>query len=386
MLQLNGDTDFVRGCYYLSSSQYRKGDGRFLPENYVPDLCTHIYYAFAGMNPDFTIKPLDANDETKNGIKGMYKRVLDLKQVQPSLSVILSFGGYAFSRDNEMLLQFMISSQQTRSKFIESVVKLLPMYGFDGFDVAWLYPTSKDYFTVFLRDLKVELEKNHLILTASVSGASPVIKKMYDIHAIGQILDFINVISYSFHGPWETVTGHNSPLYDRNGDQLSVTDAAETWHKNGVPKNKIVLGLASFAHGWTLSSNRTDVGSSASGPSIRLPFTQEPGVASYYELCKLPDKDTVRFYDENQQNMYLIYNQTFWFSYDNKTSFNSKLQWIEGNRFRGVNVWALDQDDFNGKCSNDGQLQKFPLLSLLKDFSREPAPTTTYVPKSHPGK
>lgn len=47
---------YIRGCYYSSWAQYRRGKGKYLPENYVPGLCTHIFYAFAGMNQDFTIK------------------------------------------------------------------------------------------------------------------------------------------------------------------------------------------------------------------------------------------------------------------------------------------------------------------------------------------
>lgn len=31
-------------------------------------------------------------------------------------------------------------------------------------------------------------------------------------------LDFINVMTYDFHGTWEEVTGHNSPLFKRAND------------------------------------------------------------------------------------------------------------------------------------------------------------------------
>lgn len=31
-------------------------------------------------------------------------------------------------------------------------------------------------------------------------------------------LDFINVMTYDFHGTWETVTGHHSPLYNGSHD------------------------------------------------------------------------------------------------------------------------------------------------------------------------
>ena len=34
----------------------------------------------------------------------------------------------------------------------------------------------------------------------------------YDVPEISKYLDFINIMSYDFHGQWESVVGHNSPL------------------------------------------------------------------------------------------------------------------------------------------------------------------------------
>lgn len=35
----------------------------------------------------------------------------------------------------------------------------------------------------------------------------------YDVPEISKYLDFINVMTYDFHGQWERQVGHNSPLF-----------------------------------------------------------------------------------------------------------------------------------------------------------------------------
>lgn len=50
-------------------------------------------------------------------------------------------------------------------------------------------------------------------------------------------LDFINVMTYDFHGTWESVTGHNSPLF--KGSQ----DTGDSVYLNTVSTLQIPLFL-----------------------------------------------------------------------------------------------------------------------------------------------
>jgi len=75
-------------------------------------------------------------------------------------------------------------------------------------------------------------------------------------------LDWFNVMTYDFHGGWETKTGHNAPLY--KNDAETTSDIAPSFIKSkyncdaaiqaylaaGVPSNKILMGLPLYGRGW----------------------------------------------------------------------------------------------------------------------------------------
>lgn len=61
------DEDHVVVCYYSSWSQYRSGSGKFVIERIIPEMCTHLVYAFAGINLDGEIDSLDSNSDFANG-------------------------------------------------------------------------------------------------------------------------------------------------------------------------------------------------------------------------------------------------------------------------------------------------------------------------------
>lgn len=46
------DNDKRVVCYVTSWAFYRRGDGKFSPENIDTRLCTHVVYAYATLSPD----------------------------------------------------------------------------------------------------------------------------------------------------------------------------------------------------------------------------------------------------------------------------------------------------------------------------------------------
>lgn len=133
-------------------------------------------------------------------------------------------------------------------------------------------------------------------------------------------------MTYDFHGTWERVTGHNSPLYrgsEDNGDLiyfntvrafkcqtalnlvagqycglLSKTTTSQCchslylfqdfamkyWRDNGTPSHKLRLGFATYGRTFRLSSSNTAIGAPASGAASAGAYTREAGFWAYYEV------------------------------------------------------------------------------------------------------
>ena len=53
--------------------------------------------------------------------------------------------------------------------------------------------------------MRAEFDKHNLMITAAVSAGFNTIDKAYDVTTMSQTLDFINLMSYDFHGWFVTL-------------------------------------------------------------------------------------------------------------------------------------------------------------------------------------
>ena len=154
----------------------------------------------------------------------------------------------------------------------------------------------------------------------------------YDVPEISKYLDYMNIMTYDFHGQWEKSVGHNSPLLplevsDSYNKKLTVVCiplylilllflyewtslicickiiieieswsfihslnlfqdfAVREWVRQGAPRQKIMAGIPTYGRSFELASeDQFDIGAPAVKGGTAGRYTQEEGFLSYYEV------------------------------------------------------------------------------------------------------
>jgi chitinase len=247
----------IGGCAHYEIVGYYAG---WKPETAIaPREMTVVNYAFAYVGADGTIV-LDGGPAEE----AAFARLRALKERDPDVRVMVSVGGWTRSdRFSDMA-----ADAAKRAAFADSAIGFLRRHRFDGIDIDWEYPgdigfpcpagetcqrpEDKRNFVALARELRSALDAagradGKRYLETIAAGADE--KFLLDassaawLRDLAASLDWINLMSYDYHGSWERVAGFNASLAD-------VEASVKRLIANGVPARKLVLGIPFYGKGW----------------------------------------------------------------------------------------------------------------------------------------
>ncbi|KAL8595019.1 hypothetical protein ACOMHN_001998 [Nucella lapillus] len=378
----------VKMCYFANWAQHKAGEDRFTPEKIDASLCTHILYAFAHINADGTDLETTHPTDTE-----FYTKIINLKNKHPGLKVLLSVGGAGLEQTERF--NMVASSVELTTRFVENAVAFLNRYGFDGLDLSWQFPQSSVIFKDLIGALRSgfnkeaqDTGKTRRLLTVAVWGNHEVAATFYDPSRVAQFLDYFLLMTYDQWGIGMKKLGHHAALRVRPQDaqdsqlsRFSVEKTVETWLQQGVKREAIVIGLATFGKSTRLfSPQNANLGDShrrVTGTPGK--YTASGAVLAYYEICTNVLNDTTNGWTSvyvpvtEGSIAYSLVEPYDWVCYDDPRSFRAKAQYALDENLAGVFFWSMDYDDYLDTCKNG----RYPLLSEVSAvFATQATPTT----------
>jgi chitinase len=311
-----------------------------------PDKITHINYAFVDVKDGKAFLTNEVTDTTN------FRKLNELKQKNPDLKILISIGGWAWSRN----FSDAVLTTEGQKTFAKSAVEIMKNYNLDGVDIDWEYPAipgdegnvyrpeDKQNYTLMFEAIRAELnilEKEtgkKYLLTTAVGG----FQKFIDNTEMGkaqQYLDYVNIMTYDYHPDKQAV--HHTNLYASDKYELkqSADIAIKAYITAGVPVEKLVMGIAFYGRTYTLEKG--------SSKGIGDPVTEQIRGAGYtYIKDSLVNRnENYRYWDESARAPYLFnFYKGIFVTYDDEESVKEKCQYVLENKMAGVMFWEYSSD------------------------------------------
>jgi chitinase len=325
---------------------------------------TRVNYAFANIKDGLMVTGFASDAQNFAFLTG-------LKKENPSFTVLVSVGGWLWSGGfSDVAL-----TEQSRSRFIESVMKFLGKYELDGLDIDWEYPgmvgagnrfRSEDgrNFTLLLKELRKRFDKEtakssrRLYLTIA-AGASDDYLAHTEVKKVQEYVDTVNLMAYDYVEPGsDPLTGHHAPLFTNPADvrNYSADASVQAFEKAGVPAGKLLLGVPFYGHVW---GQVADVNHGLMQPGKPVPHAYAPYSAI---AATMLNQGFVRYWDSVASVSYLYNSEKHVFvSYEDPESLSAKCNYVLKHKLGGVMFW-----DYSGDSEG-------VLLGAINNALREPA-------------
>jgi len=328
---------------------------------------THLNYAFANV-----IEGKVVNDPSMSNDSLNFAYLNSLKKHNKDLKVLVSVGGWGWSGGfSDAALD-----SATREIFANSAIEFILLYNLDGIDIDWEYPglsgnnntfreeDGRNY-TLVIKMIREKLDsieaksvEDRKYLITIATGASEAYINKTELGETQQYLDYINIMTYDYYGTWTTTTGHHASLNSskENPNGQSTIAAIDRHAKAGIPRNKIVVGIAFYGHGWT------GVIDQKRGMFQKYEGQYNEQSLSYTNISNnLKNQQGFKYYFDKSAKASFLWNadKKIWISYEDIKDLKAKADYILENDLAGAMFWQYYSD-------SDGELLDVLYKKLIK--------------------
>lgn len=358
--------------YYLSYSIYLEPDPYLVTEIPINEL-THLVYSYAGISAQGQCESLDewADEgfrypgDTNERLRGNFKQLLALKEANPQLRLLLGLGGW---EDSNRFSE--VARDDDRVRFVTSCMTYMRQESlFDGFMIDWRYPVSggrvdgapddTDNYVKLLADFRGQLDywetqDNRRYTLAITVPPFPDLMENFPLDRIPEFIDFMDLLTYSYEGPWSDITAHHSPLFVNSRDPrnqeiqeiFTIDGAVQSFLDVGVPASQIVVGTPLYGHVWDGVQPNEFFGIFAEHGGV--PGNIRPGGQLYWkDLVQFENSaNYIRFFDR-EAGVPWLWNEDaqIAISYENQESVRNKAAYVRNQGLGGMSLWQLSYDD-----------------------------------------
>ncbi|KAF4581199.1 glycoside hydrolase family 18 protein [Ophiocordyceps camponoti-floridani] len=243
---------YINGLYFANWVIYTN---KYDPQNIPAEDITHLYYAFADIGPDGTVKSHDPwadlkeSSSSSKDASGCVEIVFKHKLKNRKLKTLLSIGGYTASVHGKFNFA---RTEEGRRRFASTAVALMSDWGMDGIDIDWEYPKDpadgEDLVQLLracreaLTDLQTSMNQTYRYLLTAATSAGPSKYEVMNLAEMDRHLDIWNLMAYDYAGKWDSTTGHQANLYPDPSNPLSTkystNRAVKDYIKAGIPPTR----------------------------------------------------------------------------------------------------------------------------------------------------
>ncbi|PIC46339.1 hypothetical protein B9Z55_006064 [Caenorhabditis nigoni] len=322
---------------------------------------THAVFAYIQMNEDGSI------GFQNNGIKERFRywrgkarnqesdsMIPSLVDLEASAKLMISIGGH----DNSQHFSDIVSRPEKQKTFIQSILSFLTNNRIDGVEIFWKWPTEPERFkyTDFLEELKESMRRvnqNFILSIVAPPAGIDGWENGFDLDGILQHVDFVNVLSMDYYGPWPsqwgTPAGPTAPLFGGINEKknFNVDFTMRYYEHETKNPSKFNLVIPFFARLW-----RHDLGSLAPEMDIFRDIGLKNGQAEgnvYMTRCVLEREKwdiSKATWDEETKSAYVLDARAkTYLTFETQRSIAAKIDYVKKMELGGVWIWAVNQDD-----------------------------------------